>query len=95
MEKEVEEAKRKAVLEYKLSEDFLDDIAKGLLSVFHEGFKDYQNKVRKLFLTIDTALLIRLSQVLLTQRQGKQWRCKMLVHLLKPPTNHFKSRNCC
>lgn len=44
--------------EYKSSEDFLDDITEGLLSAFHEIFKDCKNKVKEIFPDINVTLLI-------------------------------------
>lgn len=58
MKKELKEAKKKAIKEYKLSEDFLDDVAERLVSAFHEGFRDYKSIVKEIFQDINVALLI-------------------------------------
>lgn len=49
---------KKAVEEYKSSNEFLDDIVEQSIEAFHEGFKDCQSKVRKLFPIIGITLLI-------------------------------------
>lgn len=44
--------------EYKLSEDFLDNMAERSVSTFHKGFKDCHNKMKELFPDVNIALLI-------------------------------------
>lgn len=44
LKKKLEEAKKKAVEEYKSFDDFLDDVAEGSVSAFHERFKDFQGE---------------------------------------------------
>lgn len=58
MEKELVEAKKKAIKEYKLFNTFFDDVVDKSSGVFHEEFDDCRNKVKELFLDIGAALLI-------------------------------------
>lgn len=46
------------VEEYKSFENFLNDVDERSVRTFHEGFRDCQNKVKKLFPSINTTLLI-------------------------------------
>lgn len=58
MDKELKEAKKKVIDEYKSSKNFLDDIVEGSLSAFHEGFKDHKNKIKEIFPNTNVSLLI-------------------------------------
>lgn len=58
LEKELKEAKKRAMKEYKESEQFIDDIADESLGVFFEVFEDCKKKVKEILLDFNTDLLI-------------------------------------
>lgn len=48
----------KVIEEYKLSEDFLEDVAEGSMSAFYERFKNCKNNMKEFFLDVNVALFI-------------------------------------
>lgn len=85
MEKEIKEIKEKAINEYKSSEDFLNDIVKGSLSTFHNGFRDCKNKMKKIFPYLNVALLI-LSIANPVEQEAREAQVDTNVPFKAPPS---------
>lgn len=87
LEQELVEAKEKAIQEYNSSMDFFDDVAKESLGIYHEGFEDYQKKIKELFPYINMALLflsvLKLGVTIVIESMMMRYLLKSPLYLLQ------------
>lgn len=63
----------------------MDDIAKRLVSAFHNGFKDCKSKVKKIFLDINVALLIPSITDLVKEEEASREQVDIGAPIEAPP----------